>query len=114
MVMPGKVTDSWSACLRSFCAAIRISAALLRSAAESMGVSSGSLLPAHPSRPAPSRGLLRMTGLMLQLGVDLEAGLRLLGDLVDRHAGRQLDQRHAAAFAVDVEDPEIGDHHIDN
>src|SRR5450631_1512029 len=36
--MFGKVLVSWTACLRSFSAFIRISAALLRSASESMGV----------------------------------------------------------------------------
>src|SRR5215472_3773136 len=37
MVMPGQVFDSWVACLRSFSAVMRISAALLRSAADIMG-----------------------------------------------------------------------------
>src|SRR5271169_6234862 len=90
MVMAGKVTDSWTACLRSFCAAIRMSAAFLRSASESMGAS------------------------VLQLSVDLEARLGLFLDLVHRHAGRELGQHHAAAVAVDAEDAQVGDHHIDH
>src|SRR5688572_8461152 len=36
MVMPGQVVASWIACLRVLCASIRMSAALLRSASESM------------------------------------------------------------------------------
>src|SRR5689334_10929579 len=36
MVMPGQVFDSWTACLRSFAAVTRISAALLRSASDIM------------------------------------------------------------------------------
>src|SRR5665647_1894370 len=51
---------------------------------------------------------------MLQLRIDREARLRLLGDLVHRHAGREFDQRHAAVLAVDVEHTEIGDHHVDH
>src|SRR4029078_2216135 len=35
--MSGNVTCSWVACLRSFCAAIRMSAAFLRAASDSMG-----------------------------------------------------------------------------
>src|SRR5215475_2336646 len=35
--MAGNVTCSWVVCLRSFCAAIRLSAAFLRSASDSMG-----------------------------------------------------------------------------
>ena len=51
---------------------------------------------------------------MLQFRIDLEACLRLLRDLVDGHTGRKLGQSHTALFAVDTEDAEIGDHHIDN
>ena len=40
--MSGKVMCSWVACLRSFCAAIRMSAAFLRSASDSMGRSPSS------------------------------------------------------------------------
>src|SRR3990170_4268738 len=140
MVMPGNVTDSWTACLRSFCADIRMSAALLRSAAESMGF----LVWCHP---CPGRSAARSDALqnrdrykvgtckgpgsavhrftlhrirdtrlsMLQLGINFEARLRLLGDLVNRHAGGKLDQGHAGAcLAVDGEHREIGDHHVDH
>src|SRR5580698_6886408 len=37
MVMPGQVLDSWTACLRSFSAVMRISAALRRSASDIIG-----------------------------------------------------------------------------
>ena len=36
MVMSGQVFESWTACLRSFSALIRMSAAFLRSASDSM------------------------------------------------------------------------------
>ena len=52
MVIAGNVTDSWTACLRSFCAAIRISAALLRSAAESMVGFLGGTAMEHDPLPA--------------------------------------------------------------
>src|SRR4029077_20129559 len=41
MVMSGQVFESWTACLRSFSALIRISAAFLRSASDSMMTPSG-------------------------------------------------------------------------
>src|SRR5579862_7584857 len=56
----------------------------------------------------------RPEGLVLQFCVDLEARLRLFGDFVERHVRSKLDQRHAALLLVDVEHPEIGDHHVDN
>src|SRR5215510_1672599 len=36
MAMPGQVVESWTACLRSFCAAMRMSAALRRSDSDSI------------------------------------------------------------------------------
>src|SRR5664280_3537637 len=92
--MPGNVTCNWTACLRSFCAATARSAAFLRSASESM--------------------VKMLARLMLQLRIDLEARLGLLGDLIHRHAGGEFDQRHAADLAVDVEHAQVSDHHVDN
>jgi hypothetical protein len=45
---------------------------------------------------------------------DLVARFGLGLDLVERHLGRKLDKRHAAAVAVDGEDAKIGDHHVDH
>jgi hypothetical protein len=49
-------------------------------------------------------------------GGDLVARLGLALDLVERDPGGELGQRHprTAALLVDGEDPEIGDHHVDD
>src|SRR5271169_3485940 len=57
MVIEGKVTCNWTACLRSFCAAIRISAAFLRSASESMGGFLGRVLFSYAFITAINDGL---------------------------------------------------------
>src|SRR5262249_47801493 len=51
----------------------------------------------------------------VHVGHDLEIGLGLSPDFVERDAGGKLRERHsAAAFLVDGEDAEVGDHHVDD
>jgi hypothetical protein len=62
----------------------------------------------------PSIGCAEAPHLLLERIRHLKTGLRVRLDVVERHRGRELDQGQPAAAAVDGEDAEIGDHHVDD